>query len=269
MAPDHPNTVVAITGAAGYLGRLTRAHLRQRGFSLRLFDIAPIEDVAANEVAVQGDLSSFDNVALALQGANFVVHLAASLSVDDWQPVLESNIAGTYNIYEAARQQGIGRIVYASSHHVAGMYSTRDPIDLGAPARPDSLYGLSKCFGENLAQYYWDKFGVETVALRIGSARPEPREARERYTWLSEPDYCRLIDASIGAPRVGFTPVWGVSDNDGGWWTNEAAFHLGFRPRDNAADHLGPPAPASSDPMLELQGGKRALHRLGERRGDA
>lgn len=268
MGPDLKGSkpVVSVTGAAGYLGRLTRTHLRQRGFSLRLFDIVAIDDLAEDEVAVQGDLSDYNKVAEALDGSQLVIHLAASLTVDEWQAVLDSNIAGTYHIYEAARQQGIGRIVYASSHHIAGMYSTSTPIGTQAPARPDSLYGLSKAFGENLAQYYWDKFGVETVALRIGSARAEPREARERYTWLSEPDYFRLIDASISAPRVGFTPVWGVSDNDGGWWSNESAFHLGFRPRDNAAEHLVPTGVASSDPLLELQGGKRALHRLNERR---
>lgn len=269
MVRDHEDNkpVVAITGAAGYLGRLTRAHLLESGYRLRLLDIVAMDRVADGEVAIQGDLANFDHVAEALSGAQLVVHLGASLSVDDWRPVLDTNIAGTYNVYEAARQNGIGRIVYASSHHISGMYPTREPIGLQAPVRPDSLYGLSKAFGENLAQYYWDKFGIETVALRIGSARLEPKESRERFTWLSEPDYCRLVDASILAPHVGFTPIWGVSDNDGGWWSNEGTSHLGFRPKDNAAQRKDLAHPSPGDSMLKLQGGKRALHRLGERRG--
>jgi uronate dehydrogenase len=260
------SNIVAITGAAGYLGRLTRRHLSGPSRRLKLLDIADMEPAGERETVIQASLTDTDAIARLVEGVDVVIHLAADLSVDDWAGVLASNLEGTYNVYEAARAAGVRRIVFASSHHIAGMYPSRVVTDTRAPHRPDSLYGLSKGFGEDLAQYYWDKFGLESVALRIGSARPRPVDPRERYTWLSEPDYFRLIDACLTAPRVGFTPVWGVSANTRVWWDNRHAAHLGFVPRDNADDHMPAPAPldAAAGRLLAYQGGKRSLHRLAE-----
>ncbi|KKB11847.1 hypothetical protein VE25_10710 [Devosia geojensis] len=260
------SNIVAITGAAGYLGRLTRRHLSRPSRQLKLLDIADMGPAGERETLIRSSLTDADAVARLVTDADVVVHLAADLSVDDWAGVLASNLEGTYNVYEAARAAGVKRIVFASSHHIAGMYPSRVVTDTLAPHRPDSLYGLSKGFGEDLGQYYWDKFGLESVALRIGSARPAPIDPRERYTWLSEPDYCRLIDACLTAPRVGFTPVWGVSANDGVWWDNRHAAHLGFAPQDNAGDHMPAPAPldAAAERLLVYQGGKRSLYRLAE-----
>jgi uronate dehydrogenase len=264
VAEGDGRRIAVITGAAGYLGGLTRRHLRDRFDALRLLDLAEPGDLAEGETAHRVDLADFEAVRPVVAGASLVVHLAASLTVDCWDDVLSSNIAGTYNVYRAAHEAGVRRMIYASSHHVDGMYGSDRPIGLDVPFRPDSLYGLSKCFGETLGRYYWDKFGMETVALRIGSARPAPGDERERYTWLSEPDYLRLIDACIAAPAVGFTPVWGVSRNDGVWWDNAGAAHLGFAPRDNAAEHRETQRRAGDpvDPVLALQGGKRALYNL-------
>jgi len=258
------DNIIAITGAAGYLGRLTRKHLAVPANRLRLLDIAKMEPAAEGETIIQASLNDEDAVSRLIDGASMVIHLAADLSVDDWQGVLASNIQGTYTIYEAARKAGVRRVIYASSHHIAGMYRSNGVTDTLAPHRPDSLYGLSKGFGEDLGQYYWDKFGMESVALRIGSARPKPTDPRERFTWLSEPDYCRLIDACLTAPSAGFTPIWGISANDGVWWDNRHAAHIGFAPQDNAGDHM--PAPTLLDAeqrrLLIFQGGKRSLHRL-------
>lgn len=254
---------VAITGAAGYLGRLTRTHMHAgRGAAVRLLDIAPCETGSDDAHIVVGDLADMEAVRETVRGADLVIHLGADLSVDDWDGVLSSNIAGTYNVYEASRQEGIKRIVFASSHHMAGMYPSRTPVDTMAPMRPDSLYGVAKGFGEILGQYYWDKFGIESVALRIGSVRPQPGDRRELFTWLSEPDYRRLLDASLDAPSVGFTPVWGVSDNEATWWLNTHAAHLGFRPQDSSRDAARPPSNTNDLELLKYQGGKRALHNL-------
>lgn len=250
---------ILVTGAAGYLGKLVRASLRGRVPQVRLTDIAPMDPAAEGEELWPCDLANAAGMARALEGVDAVVHLGASLNVDDWQQTLDVNIAGTYNVYEAARRAGARRVVYASSHHAVGMYPVTERIGVDAPLRPDSLYGLSKCFGENLARYCWDKFGLESVCLRIGSTRPAPVERREYATWLSEPDFERLLLASLSTPSVGCSVVYGVSDNDQLWWDNAQAAHLGFAPVDKAR----PPAggiPAAPD--YPLQGGKRAAHGL-------
>ena len=255
---------ILVTGAAGYLGRLVRASLRGRVPHVRLTDIAPMDPASGGEELHPCDLADAAGIARALEGVDAVVHLGASLNVDDWPQTLAINIAGTYNVFEAARRAGARRVVYASSHHAVGMYPTTQQIGIDVPLRPDSLYGLSKCFGENLAHYCWDKFGLEAVCLRIGSAKPAAVERREYATWLSEPDFERLLLASLSAPAVGFSVAYGMSDNGEVWWDNTDAAHLGFEPADKAV----PPAggiPAAPD--YPMQGGKRAAHGLLE--GDA
>ena len=250
---------ILVTGAAGYLGKLVRASLRGRVPFVRLTDIAAMDPASEGEELWPCDLADAAGMARALEGVDAVVHLGASLNVDDWQQTLDINIAGTYNVFEGARRAGARRVVYASSHHAVGMYPVTQRIGVDAPLRPDSLYGLSKCFGENLARYCWDKFGLEAVCLRIGSTRPAPAERREYATWLSEPDFERLLLASLSAPAVGFSVAYGVSDNGELWWDNAQAAHLGFRPIDKAQ---APAGGISAAPDYPLQGGKRAAHGL-------
>jgi uronate dehydrogenase len=250
---------ILVTGAAGYLGKLVRASLRGRVPHVRLTDIAAMDPASDGEELFPCDLADAAGIGRAFEGVDAVVHLGASLNVDDWQQTLNINIAGTYNVFEAARRAGARRVVYASSHHAVGMYPVTERIGLDVPLRPDSLYGLSKCFGENLARYCWDKFGLEAVCLRIGSTRPAPAERREYATWLSEADFERLLLASLSAPSVGCSVAYGVSDNSEVWWDNAQAAHLGFRPLDKAQTPAGG-IPAAPD--YPLQGGKRAAHGL-------
>lgn len=258
---------ILITGAAGQVGRLARKALRGRVQHLRLSDIAAMPPAGDNEELWNCDLADAQGVAAMLQGVDAVVHLGASLNVDDWQDTLRVNIAGSYNIYESARQAGVKRVIYASSHHAVGMYPVGERIQADAPARPDSLYGLSKCFGEDLARYYWDKYKIESVCLRIGSTRPEPNESRELATWLSEPDFERLLLACLAAPSVGCTVVFGVSGNRDSWWDNEkSAARLGYAPQDDAHAHAErvrqQVARGESPGPYPLQGGKRAEYGL-------
>lgn len=250
---------ILVTGAAGYLGRLVRASLRGRVPHVRLTDIAPMDPAVGGEELYPCDLADAVGIARALEGVDAVVHLGASLNVDDWPQTLSINIAGTYNVFEAARRAGTRRMIYASSHHAVGMYPTTQQIGIDVPMRPDSLYGLSKCFGEDLARYCWDKFGLEAVCLRIGSAKPAAVERREYATWLSEPDFERLLLASLSAPSVGFSVVYGMSDNGEVWWDNAGAAHLGFEPVDRA---VPPPGGIPVAPDYPMQGGKRAAHGL-------
>jgi len=260
------NERILVTGAAGQLGKLLRASLNGQVGTLRLSDIAPLGAAQPGEELRPCDLRDADAIGELMQGVDQVVHLGGSLNVDDWNETLEINIAGTYNVFEAARRAGVRRVVYASSHHAVGMYPTDQALDERAALRPDSLYGLSKCFGENTARYYWDKFGLESVCLRIGSTRPRPSEARELSTWLSERDFNALVRACLTAQSVGFTIVYGVSDNTETWWSNAHASHLGYMPQDNAEPYRAEihalVEAGKAAPAYALQGGKRAHYGL-------
>ena len=147
--------------------------------------------------------------------------------------MLNSNIRGSYHIYEGARKHGVGRVIYASSVHAMGYNELEEHVNTAAPHRPDSLYGLSKCFVEDLGRLYWDKFGIESAMLRIFSSFPEPADRRMLWSWLSFDDCVRLVTAALTAPRVGFTVSVGMSDNKVKPVDNSRAGHLGYHPQDN------------------------------------
>ncbi len=125
-------------------------------------------------------------------------------------------------------------MVYASSIHAVGFYPVEAVPDTRVPHRPDTFYGLTKTFVEDLGSLYWDKFGLETVALRICSCFPEPRDRRMLWSWLSFADCVRLAEAALTAPRVGFSVIYGTSDNAAAAVSNAHARHIGFRPQDSA-----------------------------------
>jgi uronate dehydrogenase len=177
-----------------------------------------------------------------------------------WEKILPANVAGTYNLFEAARRHGAKRVIVASSNHAVGFYPRSETIDDRVYPRPDGRYGLSKAFGEVLAQFYWDRHRLETVSIRIGSSFPEPKDRRMLASWLSFDDMERLIVASLTAPVVGHTIVYGMSDNSTTWWDNRYARHLGYRPRDSsdrfrAAVEARQPVLDLGDPAVIYQGG--------------
>ncbi len=223
-----------LTGAAGGLGRELRRRLVAHCEVLRLSDIADLGTAGAREELRPADLADAGAVQALLDGVSAVVHMGGVSTEQPWEAILPANIVGAYNLYEAARRQGVRRIVFASSNHVTGFYRQDEVVAAGAAPRPDGLYGLSKAFGEDLAQLYFDRHGIETVSLRIGSSFPEPRNRRMLATWLSYDDLERLVLASLAAPVVGHTVVYGVSANARRWWDNTPARHLGFEPRDSA-----------------------------------
>ncbi|MFT3688602.1 NAD-dependent epimerase/dehydratase family protein [Paenirhodobacter sp.] len=224
---------ILITGAAGRLGTELRRGLAPLARRLRLADVAEIKDLKPNEEAAIFDLADEAAVLKAVEGVDAIVHFGGAPLERPWEEILNSNIRGSYHIYEAARKHGVKRVIYASSVHAIGYHKLEDHIDANARQRPDSLYGLSKCFVENLGQLYWDKFGIESVALRIFSSFPEPADRRMLWSWLSFDDCVRLVTASLTAPRVGFTVSFGMSDNAVKPVDNRLAGHLGYRPQDN------------------------------------
>ncbi|MDB6001913.1 MAG: NAD-dependent epimerase/dehydratase, partial [Rhizobacter sp.] len=196
-----------LTGAAGGLGKVLRERLGAHSQTLRVSDIAAMQPARPHEEVVVCDLSDRAAVHALVAGCNAIVHLGGISVEDAFDAVVQANIVGTYNVYEAARKHGVKRIVFASSNHVTGFYRQDEVVDSRMPVRPDSHYGLSKAFGENLAQFYFDRYGVETVSLRIGSSFPEPKDRRMLATWMSYDDLDRLVVASLNAPVVGHSVI--------------------------------------------------------------
>lgn len=223
-----------LTGAAGGLGRVLRPRLRACCELLRVSDIAELGAAAAGEELRPARLEDKAAVRALLEGVEAVVHLGGISTEQPFEAILEANIRGTFHLYEAARIHGTRRIVFASSNHVTGFYKQSDTIDATRPVRPDGYYGVSKAFGENLAQFYFDRYGIETVSLRIGSSFAEPADRRMLATFLSFDDLERLVLAALTAPVVGHSVIYGMSDNRTTWWDNTPARHIGYRPLDSS-----------------------------------
>ena len=227
---------ILITGAAGLLGTQLRAGLTHVAERLRLSDRDPLGAAGPHEEIVTCDLSDFDAVLAAMAEVDAVVHFGGASRENPFDVVLKSSIQGGVNVYEAARRAGVRRIVYASSIHAVGFYPREEIIDSAVAHRPDSLYGLSKCFTEDLARLYYDKFGLESVCLRICSCFERPVDRRMLGTWLSFADCVRLVERALLAPRVGFTVAYGVSANRECSVSNRLAGHLGYAPQDGAEE---------------------------------
>ncbi|MGZ5206099.1 MAG: NAD-dependent epimerase/dehydratase family protein [Caldimonas sp.] len=248
-----------LTGAAGGLGRVLRPRLKKLCRVLRVSDIAPL-DAAADEELVVAPLQDAVAIHALVAGVEAIVHLGGVSVEGPFEPILQANIVGVWNLYEAARRHGTKRIVFASSNHVTGFYRQDEVVSPLEPMRPDGHYGLSKAFGENLSRFYFDRYGIETVCLRIGSSFPEPKDRRMLATWLSYDDLERLVVASLTAPLVGHSVVYGMSDNTTSWWDNTSAAHLGYRPQDSsepfrAAAEARQPTLDPNDPATRYQGG--------------
>ena len=249
-----------LTGAAGGLGQALRARLQADCEILRLSDRVDLGAAAAHEELALADLADAAAVSAIVQGVDAIVHMGGVSTEGPFAPILQANILGVYNLYEAARKHGVKRIVFASSNHVVGFYRQSETITPEQPARPDGLYGVSKAFGEDVSRFYFDRYGIETACVRIGSSFPEPRDRRMLATWLSYDDLHRLVSACLSTPVLGHTIIFGVSDNARTWWDNAQARHVGYVPQDSAdafrdAIHARTQAPDLSDPAVQFQGG--------------
>ena len=258
--PSHAFHRLLLTGAAGGLGRELRRRLPAHCDILRLSDVADLGPAAPAEEVMAADLADADAVLALLDGVDAVVHMGGVSTEQPWEAILPANIVGAYNLYEAVRKTGVRRVVFASSNHVTGFYRQDEVIPAGAPPKPDGLYGLSKAFGEDLAQLYFDRHGIETVSLRIGSSFAAPRDRRMLHTWMSFDDMERLVLAALTAKDVGHSIICGASANPQPWWDNTPAAHIGYVPRDSSAPWVAeierstlPGDPA--DPAVIYQGG--------------
>ena len=258
-----PNTSLIprllLTGAAGGLGVQLRGSLKPYCETLRVSDIADLGAAQPQEEIMPCDLTDKASVDALLKGVDAVVHMGGLSTEHAFEQILEANIKGVFHLYEAARRNGARRVIFASSNHVIGFHKQGELIDANCAKRPDSYYGLSKSFGEDLSRFYFDRYGIETACLRIGSSFPEAKDRRMLSTWLSYRDLTELIRCCLFAPSLGHTIVYGASDNRDKWWDNAQAAHLGFKPQDSSepfrakAESL--PPLAADDPARIYQGG--------------
>ena len=251
---------ILLTGAAGGLGQALRPRLKANCTVLRCADRVAFDSAGEQEEFVLAELADANAVMAMMQGVDAVVHLGGVSTEAAFEPILQANIIGMYNLYEAARKQGTKRIIFASSNHVTGYYKQSETINASHPPRPDGLYGVSKAFGEDLSRFYFDRYGIETACVRIGSSFPEPKDRRMLASWLSYDDLHRLVTACLTTPVLGHSIIFGMSNNAVTWWNNAHAKHIGFIPRDSSdafrdAVFANTPAPDLTDPAVQFQGG--------------
>ncbi|MEP1353465.1 MAG: NAD(P)-dependent oxidoreductase [Tateyamaria sp.] len=272
---------LVLTGAAGSLGSRLRPFLAAMCDELVSTDIVDsVEELAANETYVKADIADMGAVAPLLEGADMVIHFGAVVDEKPFEELLGPNFVGAYNVWEAAYRYGVRRVVYASSIHAVGMYPKNEHIGIDVPHRPDTFYGLAKCFAEDLGRMYWEKRGIESVCLRIYSCA-DVTNPRAVGSWLSYPDMIRLVKRAIDTPITGFSIIYGISDNDRAPVDNTGAAHLGYRPQDNAeqfaeeiyanSDPLDPQNPSHyrhGGPFAGIELGKSAMSALNLKKDD-
>lgn len=245
---------VLITGAAGSIGSCLRAGLEGR-YDLRGFD----HTAASHGSDAMGDLIDLNALKRAMQGVQVVIHLAATKKeapfVEDLVP---NNIIGLYNVFEAAREAGVRRLVFASSVQTVAGYPKGQTIHVADAPRPSSLYGATKVFGETLGRYYFDQHGMEFVGLRIGWFLPYDAEPLQRglcNIWLSPHDCVRLFERAIEQPDVGYAVVFGTSITPFERLSlAEARELLGYEPQDDVAQFAIDTAPVQELAMVNSNG---------------
>jgi uronate dehydrogenase len=224
---------VLITGAAGDVGAHLRRELAGR-YKLRLSDLRPVGKKAPGESFMRADISRMADALRITRGVDAIVHLGGYSVEGPWEGILQANIIGCYNVFEAARRNGVKRILFATSNHAAGFYPRKQTIDHRVYPRPDGRYGVSKVFGEALGSLYADKYGMEVFLMRIGNVNTKPIDRRRLSILVTPRDLAQLASIGIDHPGIRFEIVYGVSGNTRSWYDNSNAHRLGYRPQDDA-----------------------------------
>jgi uronate dehydrogenase len=248
--------IVLVTGAAGGVGGHLRRELARR-YDLRLSDIRPLPARAKGERFARANIARLPDALRITKGVDAIIHLGGYSVEGPWADILESNVVGCYNVFEAARRNGVKRLLFASSNHAVGFYPRSERIDHRVPVRPDGRYGVSKVFGEALGRLYADKYGLEVFCMRIGNVAPAPVDARRLSIWISPRDFAQLCAVGLEHPAISFEIVYGISRNARRWYDNSNAERLGYRPQDDSEPH------AAEVLAREPPGDPRAAHHQG------
>ncbi len=223
---------ILITGAAGDVGTQLRRELAGK-YTLRLSDLQPVKNMAPSETFVAGDIARLSDMKRVTRNVDAIVHLGGFSVEGPWDAILRANIVGCYNVFEAARLNGVKRILFATSNHATGFFRRDEKIDHQVYPRPDSRYGVSKVFGEQLGSLYADKYDMEVLCMRIGNVGAVPVDRRRLSIWISPRDLAQLVQIGVEHPDIRFEIVYGVSGNSRTWYDNRNATRLGYRPQDN------------------------------------
>jgi uronate dehydrogenase len=223
---------VAITGAAGLVGSGLRTEMLKLGYRLVLLDRRPIEDCRDTEQSEVVDIRDQQKLTSLLRDCDAVVHLAACTTDAAWPEQVALSIEGTICLFDAAREAGVQRIIYASSHHVVGFHSRTERINNQVELRPDSRYGVGKAFGEAIGALYAYKYDMKVLSIRIGNVNTRPIDRRRLGSWLSWQDLGQLVSIGIEHPGIVFETVYGISDATGRNYDNSSAYRLGYKPKD-------------------------------------
>ena len=229
---------ILVTGAAGGVGTRLRKLLKGVYPSIRWSDLRRPDDVGTDEDFVTADLADLAAVEKIVAGVDGIVHLGGYSIEGPWDTILQSNIVGTYNLFEAAHRAGVKRVVFASSNHALGFYPRAQRVGVNVTVRPDSRYGVSKAFGEAIGALYADKHGLRVTCLRIGNVGDAPVDRRRLAIWLKPEDLVQLIRIGLEHPDIRFEIFYGVSDNSASWWDNSNARRYGYHPQGKADDYL-------------------------------
>ena len=255
-----PINRILLTGAGGKLGQQLRPFLKEYCDHLRVTDMVAMDPAAPHEEVIEANLADRDAAMEMTRDVDAVVYMAGKGYEGGFDEIFDGHVKGLYNIFEGMRLHGGRRVVFASSIHAVGFYPFSQVIDTRALPRPDTTYGVAKVCGEAIASLYWDKYRIESVALRIVSCTEEPQDRRHLSTWLSYPDLCRLVGAALTCTRPDHSVIYGVSANDHAAQDNRLAAHIGYHPQDNAEAHrarveAAVPPQKAGDPDIACHGG--------------
>jgi uronate dehydrogenase len=228
---------ILVTGAAGGIGTRMRKLLKGVYPSIRWSDIKKPDDLTAGETFMTCDLANLAEVEKIVAGVDGIVHFGGYSIEGPWETILNSNIVGCYNLFEAAYRAGVKRVVFASSNHAVGFYPRSQTIGVNVTTRPDSRYGVSKAFGEAIGAFYADKHGLRVTCIRIGNVGPRPLDVRRLSIWISPEDLVQLFRIGLEHPKIRYEILYGASDNAAAWWDNSRARALGYRPKGRGEDH--------------------------------
>src|SRR4029078_2446274 len=209
---------ILLTGAAGDIGTRLRKILKPVYPNLRLSDLKKPTDLKSDEEFIAADLARIDEVEKAVDGIDGILHFGGYSVEGPWDTILQSNIIGCYNLFEAARRKGVKSIVFASSNHAVGFYPRYHRIGTDVTARPDSRYGVSKVFGEAVGALYADKHGIKVTCLRIGNFGEKPIDHRRLSIWLKPEDLVQLCRIGLEHPAIHFETLYGASHYYRSWW---------------------------------------------------
>ena len=247
---------ILITGAAGDVGTHLRRELAKK-YRIRASDLRSLKKIGG-ETYARADVSKMADALRITKGVDAIVHLGGYSVEGPWEGILSANIVGCYNVFEAARRNGVKRIIFPTSNHAVGFYKRSQTIDHRVYIKPDSRYGVSKVFGEALGSLYADKYGMQFLMIRIGNVNPAPIDKRRLSIWISPRDIAQLVTIGIEHPEIKFEIVYGISANKRAWYDNANAFRLGYKPQDDSETYAAEVLAKEkrSDPTAEIyQGG--------------